>query len=114
MKMQYQRVYILFVFVLFLTKGYTQPVPFNKATVDSLTHVLPFMKDDINKINSLVLLSQMYIAKGDSVMIMKYAHEADTLSQKINSNIGRVNALGSNGLLSCWNGQLAAVVDGNK
>ena len=85
---------ILILILFTKTKMSTQPLPFNKQTVDSITHLLYTMKDDNNKINNLIFLSQMYIAKGDSMQVMKYTHEADSLAQKINSNIGRIRALG--------------------
>ncbi len=85
---------ILILFLLTIIKAKAQPIPFDKQVMDSITLALPNMKGDTNKINNLILLSQMYIAKGDSMRVMKYAHEADSLAQKINSTIGRIRALG--------------------
>ncbi len=85
---------ILILTLLTIIKTKAQPIPFDKQVVDSITRKLPDMKGDTNKINNLILLSQMYIAKGDSTKVMEYAHEADSLAQKINSTIGRIRALG--------------------
>ncbi len=85
---------ILIFSLLTIIKIKAQPIPFDKQVVDSITHILPDMKGDTNKVNNLILLTQMYIAKGDSMRVMKYAQEADSLAQKINSTIGRIRALG--------------------
>ena len=91
-KRPWWRILVLCVFTIINITA--QPIPFNKKLVDSLTYLLPAMKDDTNKISNLILLSQMYIAKGDSNLIMKYANGAHSLAQKINSTVGRISALG--------------------
>ena len=94
MKLQIQLVYKITIVLLFaVEKGLAQPVPFNQSVVDSITRQLPYAKADTNKVNNLILLAQMYIAKGDSARLMHYAQEANFLSQKIDFNIGRIRAL---------------------
>ena len=92
--MSFGKSFILFVITLLLNlTGYPQPITFDKQIADSLEKLLPGAAPDSNKVNSLVLLSQMYFQKGGSTKFLTYAGMADSLSQKINYVPGRVRIL---------------------
>jgi signal transduction histidine kinase len=71
-------------FILFTLRGYAQPLPFDQNKVDSLTKQLTILPADSNKVNSLILLARMYLANGNTEMIVKTATEAESISNEIN------------------------------
>ncbi len=85
---------ILAYFFILAIKGYGQPLPYDQRIVDSLSQKLPLIKEDTTKVKTLIWLSQMYLSKGNGNLVLKYANKADSISKKINYNIGRIEALG--------------------
>ena len=83
---------LLILFLLATLSGYSQPLYFDRHVVDSLEQVLPNAVNDTNKVNNLMDLSQMYIAKSDDRSLV-YARMADTLSQELKFDRGRVRSL---------------------
>ena len=79
--------------VLIILTGYGQPIYFNQQVVDSLEKLLPGTPADSNKVNNLVTLARMYHHKVDTTRSLGYARMADTLSQKLKYESGRVQAL---------------------
>jgi len=92
--MSFLKSFILFVLtVLIKLPGYAQPVTFDQQKVDSLEYRLQSAPQDSNKVNSLMMLSQMYFEKSDSATSLMYARMADTLSRQLNYERGRVHSL---------------------
>ena len=85
---------ILVLSFLTIIKTKAQPIPFDQHIVDSLSKKIPLMSEDIAKVKNLIWLTQMHISKGNGDLVLKYAHQADSISKKINYNIGRIEALG--------------------
>ncbi len=86
--------YLTSILLFFTLCSSAQPLPFDQHVVDSIVPQLPLMRDDTNKVKNLIRLSQMYIAKGNGNLVLQYANEADSISKKIQYNIGRIEALG--------------------
>ena len=83
---------LLILTLLTTFKGYAQPLYFDRRVADSLEQVLPNAENDSNKVNNLLDLSQMYLLT-DVDRSLAYARRADTLSQELKFERGRVRSL---------------------
>jgi signal transduction histidine kinase len=84
---------LLILFLLAAFSGYTQPLNFDGHIIDSLELVLPKAANDTNKVNNLIVLAEMYSAKDDYDRSLWYARMADTISQQLKYDRGRVRSL---------------------
>ena len=84
---------LLIFFMLAAFSDFAQPVNFDRHLIDSLEQVLPKSANDTNKVNTLVLLSEMYQGKIDYDRSLSYARMADTISQQLKYDRGRVRSL---------------------
>ena len=110
-----RKLWIVFLFLLLLLlNARAQPLPFDQHTVDSLTKQLPLMQADTHKVNSLILLSQMYLSKSNGDLVLLYAHEADSISKKIQYNKGRIEALGQKAFYHAGTGDWPPIYNDNK
>ena len=93
--MAFSKNIILFsIFSFVLINVNSQPLQFDQHKTDSLLQLLQFEKNDTGKIQKLIILAQMYIGKGDSALIMKYANDAFDFSNKINYSTGKIESMG--------------------
>ena len=83
---------LLILILLATLSVYAQPLHFNRRVVDSLEKTLPNVANDTNKVNSLMDLSQM-ILETSADRSLAYARMADTLSQELKYDRGRVRSL---------------------
>jgi signal transduction histidine kinase len=83
---------LLILFLLAACSGYAQPLNFDQRLVDSLERILPKAANDTDKVNNLIDLSRMYLGTGDG-RSLSYAGMADTISQQLKYDRGRVMSL---------------------
>ena len=83
---------LLILILLAKLSGYAQSLHFNQRVVDSLEKTLSNAANDSVKVNNLLELSQMYTDKSDD-RSLSYARMADTLSQELKFDRGRVRSL---------------------
>jgi len=88
---KFLRLLILFLLTTFNVSA--QPLNFDRHLVDSLERILPKAANDTNKVNNLMDLSQMYIEKSDHDRSLSYARMADSISQQLRYDRGRVRSL---------------------
>lgn len=79
---------------VFIFKVAAQPIPYSDTKADSIIAAVKTAKDDTAKVKQLMLLSQMFINKPDSLAVMAYAKQAKELAEKINYTSGIVESLG--------------------
>ena len=84
---------LLILFLLAAYSGYAQPLNVEGHTIDSLEQLLPKAANDTNKVNNLVSLSRIYLTRIEHDRSLSYARMADTLSQQLNYERGRVLSL---------------------
>ena len=86
MKKLNQRLLLILLYIHLTGIAFSQ-----NSTIDSLQSVLKFQKDDSNKVNTLVSLSEL-IFMDDKTISMPYALEALSISKKINYKPGMADA----------------------
>ncbi|MBS1609240.1 MAG: hypothetical protein JSS70_10870 [Bacteroidetes bacterium] len=79
-------------FTLLTFSGYTQPQPYDQYKVDSLNKLIAATHADTNKVKSLIFLAQMYMANGNTELLLKYITEAESISKKLNYNEGIISS----------------------
>src|SRR5688572_1793165 len=72
---------------------HTQPLYSHRHVVDSLEQALPNAAVDTNKVNNLMILSRIYFGLKDVDRSLSYARIADTISQQLKYDRGRVQSL---------------------
>jgi len=85
----------VFIFIM-LSNGFygvSQPTPFDKKYVDSITLQLAKDPDDSTKVNHLVKLASMYLDSNPELTV-RYADDGAALAEKINFPPGQIACLG--------------------
>ena len=72
---------LIFILLSIGFSGVSQPIPFDKKFVDSITLQLPKDPDDTTKVNHLVKLASMYLDSNPNLTV-KYADEGAELAEK--------------------------------
>jgi len=84
---------LIFILLSIGFSGVSQPIPFDKKFVDSITLQLPKDPDDTTKVNHLVKLASMYLDSNPNLTV-KYADEGAELAEKIKFPTGQIACLG--------------------
>lgn len=85
---------------------FTQPSPFDKKFVDSITTRLSRLPDDTAKVNNLARLASMYLFVNPNLTV-KYADQGAAIAQKINYPLGQIACLGQSAFYFAGSGEWA-------
>jgi len=84
--------------------GFSQPTPYDKNFVDSMSVWLTKTPDSEEKVNNLVELAAMHLFVNPALTI-KYAKEGATIAEKIKYHNGKISALGQSAFSFALSGE---------
>ncbi|MGB4839754.1 MAG: histidine kinase dimerization/phospho-acceptor domain-containing protein, partial [Saprospiraceae bacterium] len=97
---------VLFCLLFISQLCYTQPIPFEKKFVDSMSIWLVKSPDNEEKVNNLVTLAGMHLFVNPTLTI-KYAKEGADIAEKIKYYNGKISALGQSAFSFALSGEWA-------
>ncbi len=90
--------------------GFSQPTPYDKNFVDSMSVWLTKTPDSEEKVNNLVELAAMHLFVNPALTI-KYAKEGATIAEKIKYYNGKISALGQSAFSFALSGEWVKAIN---